>query len=107
MPAPQSNFVPLTLNEILDEELDAEERGKVRKIKMSNGNILTFTCEDPYGFWVMKLSKGRLPEKLMGAYTTFDAALKDANLWMKDKKEPLVYVTEERKKKTDYEPMSA
>ncbi len=88
MPAPKPNFVPYQLDDILDENLDQESGGKYRKIEIEN-NTVHIKCEDPYGFWYISLSKGQVPEKLKGAYTSFDQALREVNFWLKHKKEPI------------------
>lgn len=105
MPSVDPNFKPLDLNDILDDELDKEYMGKLRKIVMSNGNFVWIECRDPYGFWYISLEKGKLPDKLTGSYTTFDMALRDVNQWLRDKKEPIVYETNVPKKKIEYKPV--
>lgn len=90
MPAPRGNFVPFELDDILDEDYDKEHMGKRRKIEL-DGNVVHIDCEDPYGFWYVKLKKGQVPERLKGAYTTFDAALTAVNTWLKNKKEPISF----------------
>lgn len=94
MPRTRENFTPLTLDDVLDEDYDQEHMGKFRKIEIE-GNTVHIKCQDPFGFWYISLSKGQLPTKLKGAYTTFDQALRDVNTWLKAKKEPLVYSVKE------------
>ncbi len=91
MPAANPNFTALRLDDIFDEALDKEFMGKVRKIDLPNGNIVWLKCEDPYGFWYVSLKKGQVPENLKGAYSNFAVALNAVNLWLKDKKDPIVY----------------
>ncbi len=86
MPAKREDFTPLTFDDIFDDDYDKEHQGKYRKVEIEN-NIVHIRSEDPYGFWKISLQKGQLPEKLKGAYTSFDQALRDVNLWLKDKKE--------------------
>lgn len=50
---------------------------RVRTFELSNGNKLYAKQTDPYGFWYLNLDKGQLPEKFLGAYSTFDAVVKD------------------------------
>lgn len=88
MPAPRSNFVPYTLDDVLDDQTEFENGGRHRTIDIDN-NIVNIKCEDPHGFWYISLKKGQLPEKLKGAYTSFDLALHDVNIWLKSKKEPI------------------
>lgn len=95
MPAKRDNFTPLTFDEIFDDEYDKEHMGKYRKIEL-DGNTVHIKCEDPYGFWHISIAKGQIPEKLKGAYTSFDQALREVNVWLKDKKEP--YLPQEVKK---------
>jgi len=91
MPVIKGNsFIPHTMDSILEEDYDKEHSGKIRRIKMDNGNIVYIECEDPYGFWKISLEKGQLPERLKGSYTLFDQALRDVNLWLRDKPEPYI-----------------
>lgn len=90
MPAKKDHFQPLTFDDILDEEYDQEHMGKYRKIELEN-NTVHIRSEDPFGFWYISLQKGQVPEKLKGAYTTFDQALRDVNYWLKNKKEPISF----------------
>lgn len=89
MPTVRENFKPFELGDILDDDKEFENGGRLRTIDIGN-NTVSIICEDPYGFWRVKLTKGNLPEKLKGSYTSFDMALRDVNLWLKDKKEPLI-----------------
>jgi len=93
MPAANPDFKALTLNEIYDQEVEDEFMGKARKINLPNGNIVWLKCEDPYGFWYVSLKKGQVPENLKGAYSNFSTALNAVNLWLKDKRDPIVYPT--------------
>lgn len=88
MPAPRSNFVDLTLDDLLDEDSEFENGGRHRTVEIDN-NKVHIKCEDPYGFWYVSLQKGQVPDKLKGAYTTFEKALSDVNLWLRNKKEPI------------------
>ncbi len=94
MPATDPDFKPITLNDIHDEELDFEYKGKVRKIVLENGNYVWMECVDPYGYWQVSLKKGKLPDKIKdNNYTTFRDALTDVNRWLKERKHPIVYAT--------------
>lgn len=95
MPMKSENFRPYTFDDIFDEEYDKEHTGKYRKIEVE-GNVIHIRCEDPYGFWYVSVEKGTIPDRLKGAYTSFDQALRDVNLWLKDKKRP--YIPSEQKK---------
>ena len=95
MPAKPANFKAYTFDDIFDDEYDKEHSGKSRKIELDN-NTININCEDPYGFWYISIAKGQIPDKLKGAYTSFDQALRDVNVWLKDKKEP--YIPSETKK---------
>ena len=95
MPSKNENFKPFSFDDIFDDEYDKEHMGKYRKIEI-DGNTVHIKCEDPYGFWMVSVSKGTIPEKLKGAYTSFDQALRDVNLWLRDKKE--AYIPYEVKK---------
>lgn len=87
---PGNDFTPFELDDILEEEYDAEHGGRARRIHMDNGNIVHIKCEDPYGFWMVSLEKGNLPDKLKGAWTTFQQALAAVNQWLRDKPEPYI-----------------
>lgn len=92
MPTVDDDFVDLELTDILDDELDAEHRGMVRRVKLKNGNTIWLKCVDPHGFWKVSLSKGRLPESIQkNSYTTFRNALTDVNRWLRTVKYPIVY----------------
>ena len=88
-------FSPLSFDDIFDDDYDKEHMGKYRKIEI-DGNTVHIRCEDPYGFWYISVSKGQIPEKLKGSYTSFDQAFRDVNTWLKDKKQP--YIPSEQKK---------
>lgn len=92
MPTANEEFVDLTLTDILDDGLDAEHRGKVRKIAFKDGNHIWIECVDPHGFWKVKLKKGKLPDFIReNTYTTFQNALTDINRWLRERKYALVY----------------
>ena len=94
MPAKDETFTDLTLSDIFDEELDAEHKGKVRKIVLKNGNWVWLECVDPYGYWQVSLKKGRLPDNIKdNSYTTFRDALNDVNKWLREQKHAIVYET--------------
>ena len=94
MPAVDTEFKPLTFDDCYDPELDAEYRGKVRKVVLENGNWLWMESEDPYGYWTVKLKRGKLPDNLQnGSFTTFRDLLNAVNIWLKDRKHPIVYTT--------------
>lgn len=93
------NFTPHTLDSIFDVEYDKEHGGKYRKIEMDNGNVCHIKCEDPYGFWYISLDKGQVPNRCKGSYTSFDAALRDVNVWLRSKPEPYVAETIQNVKK--------
>jgi len=89
MPKTREDFVPYELADIIDDEAEFENGGRLRTIEIDN-NTVTIQSEDPYGFWRIKLKKGNLPDKLKGNYTSFDLALRDVNIWLQNKKEPLL-----------------
>jgi hypothetical protein len=94
MPAPTDNFKPITYDDIYDEELENEYMGKVRKIVIENGNHVWIESVDPYGHWKISLKKGKLPDHLKdGSWTTFRDALTAVNIWLKERKVPIVYQT--------------
>lgn len=95
MPKINESFVPLTLDDVLDEEYDEEHRGHFRKIEIEN-NTVHIRRQDPYGFWHISLSKGQVPDRMKGAYTNFEMALTAVNIWLKNKKEPLVYTVKDK-----------
>lgn len=95
MPTVKQNFVPLTFDDILDEDYDKEHQGKFRKVELEN-NTVHIRCEDPHGFWYVSLEKGQVPDFLKGAYTSFDQALRDVNIWLKNKKVPYIPSAEKK-----------
>lgn len=95
MPAVDPNFKALTLDDIFNPEEDWEYKGKQRTIVLGNGNELYMECVDPFGHWKISLKRGKLPDALRdGSWTTFRDCLQAANLYLKDKKHPIVYTTE-------------
>lgn len=98
MPAKDETFEDFTLSDILDEELDAEHKGKIRKVVLKDGNSIWIECVDPYGFWKVRLSKGRLPDAIKdNQYTTFRDALTAVNRWCREKRHAIVYQTNKDK----------
>lgn len=51
-----------------------------------DGNKLNITRRDPFGWWYISWDKGQLPERLTGAYTSFELAYKEAENYLKQKK---------------------
>lgn len=94
MPTVNENHKDIQLGDFLDDDLDFEHRGKVRKVVLENGNHLWIECVDPYGHWKVKLGKGRLPDYIANnSYTQFRDALIDVNRWLREKKHAIVYTT--------------
>ncbi len=46
---------------------------RVRTIEVE-GNRINLTQTDPYGHWFISWDKGKLPERLSGAYTSYPLA---------------------------------
>lgn len=57
---------------MLDFDVTGEE-GRTRVTEIDNGNKITATRDDQYGFWTLSLYRGALPEKYQGSYTTHEA----------------------------------
>lgn len=51
-----------------------KDLGNKRSLTLENGNKIYFERKDPYGFWYIHYDKGQMPEKLRGAYTSYDRA---------------------------------
>lgn len=102
MPQKNPDFKPITLSDIHDEDIEKEHMGKVRKIALTNGNHVWIECVDPFGFWKVKLKKGQLPDFIRNnTYTTFLGALNDVNRWLENRKEAIVYTTDQIVKAND------
>lgn len=98
MPSANEEFVPLTFDDCYDPEIDKEYMGKVRKIVLENGNYVWIECVDPFGHWQVSLKKGQLPDALKhGSFTTFRDALTAVNIWLQNRKVPIVYQTTKTK----------
>lgn len=69
----------------LFEDVSDQGNDKVRVTEIDNGNSITATSTDPYGFWSLHLKKGQLPEKYRGSYTTFDQAEKAIAKYLADR----------------------
>lgn len=92
MPSVNEKFVDLTLSDILDDDLDKEHKGKVKKIRFDDGNHIWIESVDPYGYWKVKLRKGKLPDFIReNSYTTFRDALTDINRWLRTRQYNIVY----------------
>lgn len=57
---------------MLDFDVTGEE-SKTRVTEIDNGNKITATRDDQYGFWTLSLHRGALPEKYKGSFTTHEA----------------------------------
>lgn len=53
-------------------DFDVADESKVRVTEIDNGNKITATLDDQYGFWTLKLNKGALPAEFKGSYTTHE-----------------------------------
>lgn len=49
--------------------------GKKREIFLSDGNVVIAESRDPYGFWYIRMEKGRTPDALLGTYTNAELAV--------------------------------
>lgn len=55
-----------------------------RCIELDNNKIWV-RKQEPYGFWKINFDAGRMPEFLMGTYTTPDQAFKDVDRYLREK----------------------
>ena len=55
---------------------DAIERKENERVLVLDKAKYTIKAEDPYGFWVIKFSAGKIPAVLTGHYTSVDEAEK-------------------------------
>lgn len=72
-------------------ESDREDRKRV--IDLGNNKII-LQQTDPFGLVYIRFEKGQLPEKMKGAYTSFDMARQEVERYLNSKKRGRV-VTEE------------
>lgn len=63
-------------------DLEVRDLSKERKLVLESGNVITFKCTDPYGFWTVHYEQGMMPKKLKGQYTTFDYAYADVKKYL-------------------------
>ena len=61
-----------------------KELQRNRCIDLGN-NKIWIRKQDPYGFWKINFDQGRMPEFLMGQYTTPEAANKDIETYLREK----------------------
>lgn len=59
-----------------------KDLGSKRSLTLENGNTIHFERTDPYGFWYVHYDKGQMPEKLRGAYTSYDRARADVDSYL-------------------------
>lgn len=61
--------------DIFSESFDPKrDLPKERVIAVTDGADFHITQQDPHGFWYISREKGQIPEKLSGAYTSYDKA---------------------------------
>lgn len=102
MPTTDDNFEDFTFDDFYNPEEDAEFRGKYRKIVIENGNEIRVESVDPFGWWVVSLKRGKLPDYIKdNNYTTFRDALRDINRWMREREYKLVYAVSKDKTKKE------
>lgn len=56
-----------------------------RVVEYNNSQVLVRKDESPYGFWRLSLERGRLPEYLLGVYTSPAQASEAALQYLKTK----------------------
>lgn len=56
----------------------------VRSLVLDN-NKLNLKREDPFGFIYISFERGQTPDRLKGAYTSFEEAAKQAKLYLQEK----------------------
>ena len=55
-----------------------------RMFDLGNNKLTAFRT-DPYGYWELKLARGRLPEELSGKFTSFELVKNAVHLYMNNK----------------------
>lgn len=82
-------------------DLEIKDLSKERQLILESGNVITFKCKDPYGFWTVHYDKGGMPKNLQGMYTTFEYAYADVKKYLDTKFNEIVDErnTEEEKQK--------
>lgn len=81
--------------------MQIEERDdRVRTYDLGN-NKAFIKQTDPYGFIYITLERGQLPDKLQGAYTSYDYAERDLKRYLQDKKRKVVEEKKEPIKLTE------
>lgn len=79
----------MVLNNFQDIEAQ-RDISKNREVFLEDGSKMFIRQEDQHGFWEIKNSKGRVANKLSGAYTTFEQALRALTLYAaNDLKKPI------------------
>ena len=66
-------------------DLEHKDLAKERRLILENGNVITFKCKDPYGFWTVHYDKGGMPKNLQGQYTAFEYAYADVKKYLSTK----------------------
>ena len=61
---------------MIDELVGPNDVTSTREILLDNGNKLLLRRQDPYGFFSFSLSRGNLPEWMLGSFTNLRDAEK-------------------------------
>lgn len=69
------------------QNFDVEMSDNKRTLTLDN-NKIHFDRKDPYGLWYIHYDKGQVPATLQGAYTSFDRALADVEVYLANKPKP-------------------
>lgn len=64
-----------------------------KTFELDTGNTIYAERRNPYGHIHLHFDKGPLPEKLQGAYTSYDEAEKAINRYLADKKKTAINIT--------------
>jgi hypothetical protein len=71
---------------------EVKDLSKMRTIELESGKTIHIQNKDPYGFWYVHWEHGQMPQKMQGAYTSFDYALTAVRHYLADKDEKIVHV---------------
>lgn len=70
---------------MIDNFVEVDKEAARRKVVDLGNNKIITERTDPFGFWKIHFEKGRMPEMLQGQYTSYEAAQRDIDVYLRDK----------------------